>query len=135
MAQNDLEILIPLPPPPICWYYRHAPSCLIYVVLEIGRRASQMLVEHVTYWVTPPVLSRQLFQPPASGQGRNPSQWLSVLCICHGQSPEFHLSTGNSRKDDEQTGLDSFPELGSSTWEPRLTRDSRLQTSSRNQFP
>ena len=49
IAKNDLELLISLNLLPRCWDYRHASSCLVYVVPRINTKAPNILGKHSTY--------------------------------------------------------------------------------------
>lgn len=52
VAEEDLKLLIPLPPPPKCHDCRRAPPCQVYGVLGIRLRASCMLSKHSANWTT-----------------------------------------------------------------------------------
>lgn len=52
VVEEELELLILLPPPPKCRDYRYAPLYLLYVVLGIKPRILCMLGMHFTGWAT-----------------------------------------------------------------------------------
>lgn len=48
IAEEDLEYLILLPPPLVCWNYRCTQHCMVYVVLEIEQRIWGMAKKYYT---------------------------------------------------------------------------------------